>query len=108
LRDKVSTIASTFSSKPDKPQSPSTVTRTTINDKDGSFVGFAKWHPPEPALLADAVKAAYDRDPAGDPARQARVKEVLERYKDVGKMTNGPAILDIICKENDELTMIYK
>ena len=57
---------------------------------------------------ADAVKAAYDRDPAGDPARQARVKEVLERYKDVGKMTNGPAILDMICKENDELTMIYK
>jgi hypothetical protein len=55
---------------------------------------------------ADAAKAAYERDPGGDAARQESVQAVIARYKD--KMTGGAAAIDAICKENDELLTIYK
>jgi hypothetical protein len=58
--------------------------------------------------FADAAKAAYERDPGGDEARQAKVKLVIERYSGLKNSTNGRYIIDMICKENDELLAIYK
>ena len=58
--------------------------------------------------FADAAKAAYQRDPGGDEARQAKMKQVIERYSDLKNSTNGRYIIDMICKENDELLAIYK
>jgi len=58
--------------------------------------------------FGDAVKAAFDHDPAGDSARQAKVKLVIDRYSNLKKSTNGPYIIDMICKEHDELLAIYK
>jgi hypothetical protein len=58
--------------------------------------------------FADAAKAAYARDPGGDDARQAKVKQVIERYSGLKSSTNGQYIIDMICKENDELLAIYK
>jgi len=55
-----------------------------------------------------AVKAAFDRDPGGDAGRQAQVKLVTDRYGDVKNSTNGGYIIDMMCKENDELLAIYK
>jgi ApbE superfamily uncharacterized protein (UPF0280 family) len=57
---------------------------------------------------ADAVKAAFARDPGGDAARQAQVQAVIGRYSDLKNRTNGSAIIDALCKENDELLAIYK
>ena len=51
--------------------------------------------------FADAAKAAYQRDPGGDEARQAKVKQVIERYSGLKNSTNGRYIIDMICKEND-------
>ena len=56
--------------------------------------------------FADAAKAAYERDPGGDAARQASVKAVVARY--VEKMSGGAAAIDAMCRENDELLTIYK
>jgi hypothetical protein len=58
--------------------------------------------------FAEAAKAAYQRDPGGDEARQAKVKQVIERYSGLKNSTNGRYIIDMICKENDELLAIYK
>jgi len=58
--------------------------------------------------FADAAKAAYQRDPGGDEGRQAKVKLVIERYSGLKNSTNGSYIIDMICKENDELLAIYK
>jgi hypothetical protein len=58
--------------------------------------------------FAEAAKAAYQRDPGGDEARQAKVKQVIERYSGLKSSTNGSYIIDMICKENDELLAIYK
>ena len=58
--------------------------------------------------FAVAAKAAYQRDPGGDDARQAKVKQVIERYSALKNSTNGRYIIDTICKENDELLAIYK
>jgi hypothetical protein len=58
--------------------------------------------------FAEAAKAAYARDPGGDDARQARLKQVIERYSGLKNSTNGQYIIDMICKENDELLAIYK
>lgn len=58
--------------------------------------------------FADAAKAAYQRDPGGDEARQAKVRAVIERYSGLKNSTNGSYIIDMICKENDELLAIYK
>jgi hypothetical protein len=58
--------------------------------------------------FAAAAKAAYQRDPEGDEARQAKVKQVIERYSGLKNSTNGRYIIDMICKENDELLAIYK
>ena len=58
--------------------------------------------------FAEAAKAAYQRDPSGDEARQAKVKQVIERYSGLKNSTNGRYIIDMICKENDELLAIYK
>jgi hypothetical protein len=58
--------------------------------------------------FAEAAKAAFARDPAGDDARQAKVKLVIERYNGLKNSTNGSTIIDMICKENDELLAIYK
>ncbi len=58
--------------------------------------------------FADAAKAAYQRDPGGDEARQAKMRQVIERYSDLKNSTNGRYIIDMICKENDELLAIYK
>ena len=59
-------------------------------------------------VFAEAAKAAYQRDPGGDEARQAKVKLVIERYSGLKNSTNGRYIIDMICKENDELLAIYK
>lgn len=58
--------------------------------------------------FGDAAKAAYERDPGGDEARQAKVRQVIERYSGLKNSTNGHYIIDMICKENDELLAIYK
>jgi hypothetical protein len=58
--------------------------------------------------FAEAAKAAYQRDPGGDEARQAKVKQVIERYSGLKNSTNGRYIVDMICKENDELLAIYQ
>ena len=58
--------------------------------------------------FATATKAAFDRDPSGDAARQEKVRAVIERYKDLKNSTNGSYIIDQICKEHDELLAIYK
>jgi hypothetical protein len=57
----------------------------------------------------DAVKVAFDRDPSGDEARKARAMAVIERYSGLIKPgPNGGYIIDMLCKENDELLAIYK
>jgi hypothetical protein len=56
----------------------------------------------------DAVKAAFDRDPAGDEARKAKAMTVIERYSGLKPGFNGGYIIDMLCKENDELLTIYK
>ena len=58
--------------------------------------------------FAEATKAAFERDPGGDAARQAKLKLVIERYSGLKNSTNGSYIIDMICKENDELLAIYK
>jgi hypothetical protein len=58
--------------------------------------------------FGEATKAAYARDPGGDAARQAKVRAVTERYSDLKNSTNGSYIIDMICKEHDELLAIYK
>ena len=57
---------------------------------------------------ADAVKVAFNRDPGGDEARQAKARQIIERYSTLKNSTNGGYIIDQICKENDELLAIYK
>jgi uncharacterized membrane protein YeiH len=57
---------------------------------------------------ADAVKVAFDRDPGGDAARQAQVRVVIGRYSGLKAGPNGGYIIDMLCKENDELFAIYK
>lgn len=58
--------------------------------------------------FAKATKAAYDRDPGGDAARQEKSKLVIDRYKNLKDSRNGNYIIDMTCKENDELLAIYK
>ncbi|MBV8925926.1 MAG: hypothetical protein JOZ74_11215 [Bradyrhizobium sp.] len=58
--------------------------------------------------FAQATKAAFDRDPGGDAARQAKVRLVIARYSELKNSTNGSYIIDMTCKENDELLAIYK
>jgi hypothetical protein len=53
----------------------------------------------------DAVKAAFERDPAGDEARRTQAMAVIGRYSG---LKPGPYLIDIMCKENDELYAIYK
>ena len=55
----------------------------------------------------DAVKAAFERDPAGDDARRAQAMAVISRYSGL-KPGPGGYLIDMICKENDELYAIYK
>jgi hypothetical protein len=57
---------------------------------------------------ADAVKAAFARDPAGDAGRQTQVQAVVVRYSGLKNSTSGGAVVDMLCKENDELLAIYK
>ena len=56
----------------------------------------------------DAVKVAFDRDPSGDEARRAKAMVVIERYSSLKPGPNGGYIIDMLCKENDELLAIYK
>jgi hypothetical protein len=56
----------------------------------------------------DAVKAAYARDPGGDAARRAKLEAVIARYADLKNSTNGSYVIDMLCKEHDELLAIYK
>ena len=58
--------------------------------------------------FAAATKAAFDRDPGGDAARQAKVKLVIERYSSLKSSSNGSYIIDMMCKENDELLAVYE
>ena len=58
--------------------------------------------------FGDAAKAAFARDPAGDTARKAQVQTVIARYSDLKAGINGSYIIDMLCKENDELLAIYK
>jgi hypothetical protein len=55
----------------------------------------------------DAVKTAFDRDPGGDDARKAQAMVVIGRYSGL-KPGPGGTIIDMLCKENDELLAIYK
>ena len=57
--------------------------------------------------LGDAVKAALDRDPGGDPARQTRAQTIIDRYSGL-KPGPGGYLIDMLCKENDELIAVYK
>lgn len=54
-----------------------------------------------------ATKAAFERDPDGDPARQARVREITERYTPLAQKAGANAF-DVLCKEYDELLAVYK
>jgi hypothetical protein len=56
---------------------------------------------------ADAVKVAFDHDPAGDEARKAKAMAVIDRYSGI-KPGAGGHIIDMLCQENDELLAIYK
>ena len=56
----------------------------------------------------DAVKVAFDRDPAGDDARKAKVMAVIDRYRGLSASMNGGYLIDMMCRENDELLAIYK
>jgi hypothetical protein len=58
--------------------------------------------------FGDAVKAAFARDPGGDAARRAKLEAVIARYADIKNSTNGGYVIDMMCKENDELLAIYK
>ena len=58
--------------------------------------------------FGDAAKAAFARDPAGDTARKAQVQTVIARYSDLKAGIHGSYIIDMLCKENDELLAIYK
>jgi hypothetical protein len=57
---------------------------------------------------ADAVKVAFDRDPSGDDARRAKAMAVIDRYSGLKPGINGGYIIDMLCKENEELFAIYK
>ena len=57
---------------------------------------------------SDAVKVAFDRDPSGDEARKARALVIIGRYSGLKAGINGSYIIDMLCKENDELLTIYK
>jgi hypothetical protein len=57
----------------------------------------------------DAVKAAFARDPGGDGARQARAQAVIGRYGElVKRSSNGAYLIDMVCRENEELLAIYQ
>jgi len=57
----------------------------------------------------EAAKAAFARDPAGDAARQLKAQDVIARYvASLKGVSHGSAIIDTICRENDELLAIYK
>jgi hypothetical protein len=56
----------------------------------------------------DAVKVAFDRDPGGDDARRAKAMAVIDRYSGLKPGPYGGTIIDLLCKENDELLAIYK
>jgi hypothetical protein len=58
--------------------------------------------------FGDAVKAAFARDPGGGVARQAKAQAVIARYGDLKNSTKAGYIIDMLCKENDELLAIYK
>jgi hypothetical protein len=58
--------------------------------------------------FAEATKAAYARDPAGDEARRARMQAVIARYADLQNSRDGGYVIKMICKEHDELLEIYK
>jgi hypothetical protein len=58
--------------------------------------------------FSDAVKTAYERDPGGDATRQARVQAVIGRYGNLKNSTDGRYVVDMLCKEHDELLAIYK
>jgi hypothetical protein len=57
---------------------------------------------------SDAVQTAFDRDPGGDEARKSQVLAVIGRYSGLKAGSNGGYIIDMLCKENDELLAIYK
>jgi hypothetical protein len=57
---------------------------------------------------SDAVKVALERDPSGEDARKAQAMVVIGRYSGLKAGTNGSYIIDMLCKENDELFAIYK
>ena len=56
---------------------------------------------------SDAVKVAFARDPGGDDARKAQALAVIGRYSGL-KPGPGGYVIDLLCKENDELLAIYK
>jgi hypothetical protein len=55
-----------------------------------------------------AAKAAFERDPGGDAARQSQLQAIVARYSGLKTTTNGGYAIDMLCKENDELLAIYK
>ena len=65
--------------------------------------------------LADKVKrltevsmAAYMKGPSGDEARKARVLAIVDRYRSLKDGANGPAVMDAMCREYDELISVYQ
>ncbi len=55
-----------------------------------------------------AVKARFESDPSGDAGRQEKVQAIIARYKGLKDTTNGSYVIDMLCKENDELLAVYK
>jgi hypothetical protein len=58
--------------------------------------------------VAEAAKAAYARDPVRYDALKPQVDVIVERYSGLKSSTNGPYIIDMMCKQNDELMALYK
>jgi hypothetical protein len=58
--------------------------------------------------FSSAVKAAFDRDPSGDAGRQVQAQTIIARYKGLNDRMNGGYLIDMLCKENDELLAVYK
>jgi hypothetical protein len=55
-----------------------------------------------------ATKAAYERDPGGDPARQTKVTAIVARYDGLKNEMRGPMFIDSLCKEYDEPLAVYE
>ncbi len=58
--------------------------------------------------ILPASKAAYERDPGGNANRQAQAQSIIARYAALKNSSGGQNVLDMICRENDELLGLYR